>query len=155
GSNDIALRTELAAKVFAHTAAYDAAIAAYFDRMSQEADAGWPSTLRLHQHQVQSLRYGENPDQPAALYAEGNAPAGSLPQLRQLHGKELSFNNLLDVEASVMAVSAFAGGQPACVIVKHTTPCGVAVGESYVEAYRRALSGDPVSAFGGIVAVNG
>jgi phosphoribosylaminoimidazolecarboxamide formyltransferase/IMP cyclohydrolase len=105
---------------------------------------------------VQSLRYGENPDQPAAFYAESGAPAGSLPYLRQLHGKELSFNNLLDVEATVTAVSAWHGeNTSACVIVKHTTPCGLALAETAHEAWARALACDPVSAFGGIVAFNG
>jgi phosphoribosylaminoimidazolecarboxamide formyltransferase/IMP cyclohydrolase len=110
--------------------------------------------MRLDLTRVQSLRYGENPDQPGAFYAESAPPPGSLPQLKQLLGKELSFNNLLDVDAAVSAASAFTDSEPACVIVKHTTPCGVAIAESAVEAYRKALSGDPVSAFGGIVAVN-
>src|SRR5690606_22500562 len=155
GTRVAELRRELAAKVFAHTAAYDAAIAAYFARAgaAKESDE-WPATMRVDLRLVQSLRYGENPDQPAAFYAETSPPAGSLPQLRQLHGKELSFNNLLDVEAAVTAVSAFTDGEPACVIVKHTTPCGVAIADSAAEAYRRALATDPVSAFGGIVAVN-
>jgi phosphoribosylaminoimidazolecarboxamide formyltransferase/IMP cyclohydrolase len=157
GRDDAALRTELAGKVFAHTAAYDGAIAAYFGRAARalEEDPVWSATMQLDLTRVQALRYGENPDQAASFYAEAAPPAGSLPHMRQLHGKELSFNNLLDVEAAVSAASAFAGGQPACVIVKHTTPCGVAVADSSLEAYRRALSGDPVSAFGGIVAVNG
>ncbi|MGH7465517.1 MAG: bifunctional phosphoribosylaminoimidazolecarboxamide formyltransferase/IMP cyclohydrolase, partial [Longimicrobiales bacterium] len=161
GRDAATLRRELAGKVFAHTAAYDAAIAAYFTRFTHGADGhdgaqgGWPAAMRLDLTRVQSLRYGENPDQPAAFYAEAAPPAGSVPQLNQLHGRELSFNNLLDIEAGVAAVSAFGAAQAACVIVKHTTPCGVAVADSIVEAYRRALSGDPVSAFGGIVAVNG
>ncbi|HEX6307875.1 MAG TPA: bifunctional phosphoribosylaminoimidazolecarboxamide formyltransferase/IMP cyclohydrolase [Longimicrobiales bacterium] len=156
GADAASLRRELAAKVFAHTARYDAAIAAYFRHfMPAGGDEEWPAAMRLDLARVQTLRYGENPDQAAAFYAEADAPPGSLPHLRQLHGKELSFNNLLDVEAAVTAVSAFADGGPACVIVKHTTPCGVAVATSVVEAYRNALAGDPVSAFGGIVAVNG
>ena len=154
GDDAASLRRELAGKVFAHTAAYDAAIASYFSRFNDDGAAEWPSSLNLQLTRVQSLRYGENPDQEASFYAEAAPPAGSLPDLHQLHGKELSFNNLLDVEAAVAAASAFPAGQPACVIVKHTTPCGVAVAESAAEAYRRALSGDPVSAFGGIVAVN-
>jgi phosphoribosylaminoimidazolecarboxamide formyltransferase/IMP cyclohydrolase len=149
-----ALRRELAGKVFAHTAAYDAAIAAYFARFTVQGAGEWPPAMSLDLTRVQALRYGENPDQPASFYAESAPPAGSLPHLKQLHGKELSFNNLLDIEAAVMAASAFADGEPACVIVKHTTPCGVAVADSAIEAYRRALAGDPVSAFGGIVAVN-
>ncbi|HEX2167722.1 MAG TPA: bifunctional phosphoribosylaminoimidazolecarboxamide formyltransferase/IMP cyclohydrolase [Longimicrobiales bacterium] len=155
GGELVDLRRELAGKVFAHTAAYDAAIAGYFARAAGGGAGEWPASLRLDLSRVQSLRYGENPDQAASFYAEADAPAGSLPHLRQLHGKELSFNNLLDVEAAVTAATAFAGEQPACVIVKHTTPCGVAVAGSHLEAYRKALSGDPVSAFGGIVAVNG
>ncbi|HUF50570.1 MAG TPA: bifunctional phosphoribosylaminoimidazolecarboxamide formyltransferase/IMP cyclohydrolase, partial [Longimicrobiales bacterium] len=152
------LRRELAEKVFAHTARYDAAIADYFARFAgdaQAAPAQAPSALHLDLRLVQPLRYGENPDQSAAFYSEPNAPPGSLPQLRQLHGKELSFNNLLDVEAAVAAASAWADEDVAsCVIIKHTTPCGVAIAASAVDAYRSALSCDPVSAFGGIVAFN-
>jgi phosphoribosylaminoimidazolecarboxamide formyltransferase / IMP cyclohydrolase len=104
---------------------------------------------------VQDLRYGENPDQPAAFYADSDAPLGSLPELEQLHGKELSFNNLVDIDGAVMAVSAWADSdRAACAILKHTTPCGIALGEDAEDAYRRALETDPVSAFGGIVALN-
>lgn len=157
GGDRASLQRELAGKVFAHTATYDAAIAAYFDRFTEGADGAgeWPTAMRLDLTRVQSLRYGENPDQAASFYAEAGAPAGSIPHLKQLHGKELSFNNLLDVEAAVSAASAFTDASAACVIVKHTTPCGVAVADSQVDAYTRALAGDPVSAFGGIVAVNG
>jgi len=156
GDLSLELRRELALKVFRHTAAYDASIAAYFGTVMEQSDgaaATFPEERTLRLRRVQGLRYGENPDQPAAFYAEEGAPAGSLPDLRQLHGKELSFNNLLDVEAAVSAASAWAGGvQPACVIVKHTTPCGVAVADSAEAAWRHALACDPVSAFGGIVA---
>ncbi|MEX1182908.1 MAG: bifunctional phosphoribosylaminoimidazolecarboxamide formyltransferase/IMP cyclohydrolase [Gemmatimonadota bacterium] len=178
---DITLRRELARKVFAHTGRYDTAIAEYFARFEGGAEQGsdaavvdaaavadgsaaksrdsrggsLPDSLRIDLRRVQPLRYGENPDQPAAFYVESDAPAGSLPALRQLHGKELSFNNLLDVEAAATAVSAWADDAvAACVIVKHTTPCGVAIADSQAEAWRRALAGDPVSAFGGIVALN-
>jgi phosphoribosylaminoimidazolecarboxamide formyltransferase / IMP cyclohydrolase len=158
GSPHAALRQELARKVFAHTARYDAAIAAYFDTFAEQADdsaAALPATIELSLTQLQSLRYGENPDQQAAFYAEVAPPAGSLPQLRQLHGRELSFNNLLDVDAAVSAISAWAAEErPACVIIKHTTPCGIAIGGTPDDAWRRALAGDPVSAFGGIVAFN-
>ncbi len=161
-------RVALAAKVFAHTAAYDAAITTYMDRWAagegrvtalrrgEDTPAvAWPGTLVLPYRHMQALRYGENPDQPAAFYGEPDAPAGSLPRLEQLNGRELSFNNLLDVDAAVMAVSAWHGeDRPACVIVKHTTPCGVALGSSAGDAYARALACDPVSAFGGIVAFN-
>ncbi|CAN5864124.1 bifunctional phosphoribosylaminoimidazolecarboxamide formyltransferase/IMP cyclohydrolase [soil metagenome] len=159
---DSTLRRELARKVFDHTARYDAAIAGYFARFSGDSDSAneasdpaLPDTVMLRLDRVQSLRYGENPDQKAAFYATGEAPAGSLPRLRQLHGKELSFNNLLDVEAATTAASAWAGDPvSACIIIKHTTPCGVAVAENAVDAYRLALAADPVSAFGGIVAFN-
>lgn len=177
-------RRSLAAKVFRHTASYDRAIAEYFASLdgeegtsaavsqTSEGDvparganaftpegeidgAGFPDTLALRLTRVQALRYGENPDQPAAFYAEADAPRGALPDLRQLHGKELSFNNLLDVEAAVTAISAWHdANRVACVIIKHTTPCGVALADSTESAYERALACDPVSAFGGIVAFN-
>ena len=153
----VELRRELAQKVFAHTARYDAAIAQYFQAAAAAAPArpvfGESSQLSLRL--VQQLRYGENPDQQAAFYAEQGARPGGLPDLRQLHGKELSFNNLLDIEAGAAAVSAWhADARAACVIIKHTTPCGVALADSIVTAYQRALACDPVSAFGGIVACN-
>jgi len=165
---DDALRLELARKVFAHTSAYDAAIAAYLAGQGQDDNRGrqsvatagfeWPDRLELRLSKVQDLRYGENPDQPAAFYAAEGAAAGTLPHMRQLQGKELSFNNLMDVDAAVLAVSPWAGeaeqGRVACAILKHTTPCGLALGGSAEEAYRRALSSDPTSAFGGIVALN-
>jgi phosphoribosylaminoimidazolecarboxamide formyltransferase / IMP cyclohydrolase len=154
---DATLHQRLAAKVFSHTARYDSAIADYFARFDADVtdNDDLPATLTLQLARVQDLRYGENPDQAAAFYAETAAPAGSLPNLRQLHGKELSFNNLLDVDAAVTAVSAWADDPLACcVIIKHTTPCGLAVGTTALEAYERALAGDPVSAFGGIVAFN-
>lgn len=171
-----ALRVHLARKVFAHTSAYDAAIAAYLARAAGEApepaaaespeaapgtaagkgeDGQFPETLVLRLSKVQDLRYGENPDQGAAFYADADAPQDSLPEFEQLHGKELSFNNLLDLDAALLAVSAWYGDErAACVIIKHTTPCGVALGANAEDAYRRALEGDPVSAFGGIVAFN-
>jgi phosphoribosylaminoimidazolecarboxamide formyltransferase/IMP cyclohydrolase len=108
--------------------------------------------LRLDK--VQDLRYGENPDQPAAFYADANGGSG-LPAMRQLHGKELSFNNLIDVDAALLAVSAWEGtGLAACAVIKHTTPCGIAVGAEPAEAYRKALATDPTSAFGSVIAFN-
>ncbi|HEY0303546.1 MAG TPA: bifunctional phosphoribosylaminoimidazolecarboxamide formyltransferase/IMP cyclohydrolase [Longimicrobiales bacterium] len=157
GNPPLELRRELARKVFDHTATYDRAITAYFDRHAAPAEtaADFPPSLTLQLTRVQSLRYGENPDQPAAFYAESGAPADALPSLEQLHGKELSFNNILDVEAGVMAVSAWSDEpDAACVIIKHTTPCGLALGKTVEEAYEKALECDPVSAFGGIVAFN-
>ena len=156
------LRRELAAKVYAHTSSYDAAIADYLRRQLREAqaagagsDAGadaFPAEVSLSLRKVQDLRYGENPDQRAAFYAEAGA-SGGLPGMRQLHGKELSFNNLLDVDAAVLAVSAWSGDElAACAVIKHTTPCGIAVGADAPEAYRKALSTDPTSAFGSVIA---
>jgi phosphoribosylaminoimidazolecarboxamide formyltransferase/IMP cyclohydrolase len=142
------LRRELAAKAFTHTAAYDAAVGAY---LSGSNGGGLPPTLVMVLERQQALRYGENPHQKAAFYVTGEP--GGLGALHQLHGKELSFNNLLDVDAAVMAVSAWER-QVACVIIKHTTPCGVALGTNAEEAYRRALSTDPVSAFGSVVGLN-
>ena len=151
----IDLRRELARKVFDHTARYDAAIAEYFASFESDGSPDPANALHLNLQLVQSLRYGENPDQSAAFYRETTPPPGSLPELQQLHGKELSFNNLLDVEAAVTAASAWADADVAsCVIIKHTTPCGVAIGDTAVDAYRAALAADPVSAFGGIVAFN-
>jgi len=151
-----ALRRELSVKVFAHTSAYDAAIAGYLGGVGKEptpADA-LPDALELRLEKVQDLRYGENPDQPAAFYRDASA-GGGLPAMRQLGGKELSFNNLIDVDAALLAVSAWAGeGLAACAIIKHTTPCGIAVGADPAEAYAKALATDPTSAFGSVIAFN-
>lgn len=153
---DLQLRRELAHKVFAHTARYDSAIAQYFaTKTAPEGHSELPDAMSIQLQQIQSLRYGENPDQPAAFYAEAGAPADALPSLQQLHGKELSFNNILDIEAGVQAVSAWhADAHHACVIIKHTTPCGVALADTAERAYEKAMECDPVSAFGGIVAYN-
>ncbi|HSU14380.1 bifunctional phosphoribosylaminoimidazolecarboxamide formyltransferase/IMP cyclohydrolase [Longimicrobium sp.] len=151
-----ALRRELAVKVYAHTSAYDAAITAYLGGVGKTAPAApaLPDAMELRLEKVQDLRYGENPDQPAAFYRESSA-TGGLPAMRQLHGKELSFNNLIDVDAALLAVSAWEGsGLAACAIIKHTTPCGIAVGADPAEAYRKALSTDPTSAFGSVIAFN-
>jgi phosphoribosylaminoimidazolecarboxamide formyltransferase/IMP cyclohydrolase len=145
-------RQALAAKVFAHTAAYDAAILGYLSR-SQES---LPPTLSLVLERHQALRYGENPHQRAALYVTGEP---GMRDLQQLHGKELSFNNLLDVDAAVMAVAPWGGARAkdaraACVIIKHTTPCGIALGRNAADAYQRALATDKTSAFGSVIAFN-
>jgi phosphoribosylaminoimidazolecarboxamide formyltransferase / IMP cyclohydrolase len=156
------IRRELAAKVYAHTSDYDRAITEYLARsLAETSDAAdgasadaFPPSISLSLRKVQDLRYGENPDQPAAFYRD-TASTGGLDALRQLHGKELSFNNLLDVEGALQAVSAWEGsGLAACAIVKHTTPCGIAVGADAAEAYRKALSTDPTSAFGSVIAFN-
>ena len=151
------LRRELAAKVFRHTNAYDGAIADYLEGQDGAA-AGSESELgerfRLSLRRKQSLRYGENPDQKAAFYWYPGEPVG-LAGLEQLHGKELSYNNYLDLDGALLALAPFAfSRRPVVAIIKHTTPCGLAVGGSVVEAYQKALRTDPVSAFGSVIAVN-
>jgi phosphoribosylaminoimidazolecarboxamide formyltransferase/IMP cyclohydrolase len=141
------VRRELAAKVFAHTADYDTAIARYLTPMED----GLPRRMGLSLERLQVLRYGENPDQRAALYV--TEEARGLRDLRQRHGKELSFNNLLDVDAAAWAVGCWPS-RPACCLVKHTTPCGLAVAGTAAEAFSRARATDPVSAFGSVVAFN-
>ena len=144
--DDLDLRRLLAGKAFAHTAAYDAAIAAWFAEQRSEK---FPEQVTVSFQRAQSLRYGENPGQSAAFYVER---AGSgLASLRQHGGKELSFNNLLDLEGALLATDPFVD-EAACAIVKHTTPCGLATGTDALDAYRKALACDPVSAFGGAVA---
>jgi phosphoribosylaminoimidazolecarboxamide formyltransferase/IMP cyclohydrolase len=146
-----ALRGELATKVFRHTAAYDAAIGAYLDGAAPTDVL--PASIVLQLDLVQSLRYGENPGQRAAFYR--GPEGGGLTTLEQLQGKELSFNNLLDLDAAVTALGPWhAAGRPACVIIKHTTPCGIALGRDPAVAYRRALATDPTSAFGSVIGFN-
>jgi phosphoribosylaminoimidazolecarboxamide formyltransferase/IMP cyclohydrolase len=145
-AGSLELRRELAAKVYAHTAAYDSAIAAWF--AAQRGDR-FPERLTLAFERQQPLRYGENPEQRAAFYVE-EAGAG-LAGLVQRGGKELSFNNLLDLEGALLAIDAFEG-ECAVAIVKHTTPCGLATGSTAADAYSKALACDPVSAFGSVIA---
>ncbi|HEY8342754.1 MAG TPA: bifunctional phosphoribosylaminoimidazolecarboxamide formyltransferase/IMP cyclohydrolase [Calditerricola sp.] len=149
GEVDLETRRRLAAKAFRHTAAYDAAVARYLTKRAGEA---WPETLTLSFEKVQDLRYGENPHQGAAFYRTPDRVSGTLATAEQLHGKELSYNNLLDADAALAVVQEFA--EPAVVVVKHTNPCGVGTGQSLLEAWRRAYEADPVSIFGGIVAAN-
>jgi phosphoribosylaminoimidazolecarboxamide formyltransferase/IMP cyclohydrolase len=141
------IRREFAAKVFTHTSDYDAAVAAYLT----PGEEGLPRRLGVAMERVQPLRYGENPAQRAALYVT-EEPRG-MRDLTQRQGKELSFNNLLDVDAGMWAVACWTN-RPACAIIKHTTPCGIAVAPLAVEAFRRARATDPVSAFGSVVAFN-
>jgi phosphoribosylaminoimidazolecarboxamide formyltransferase/IMP cyclohydrolase len=148
GATTAALRRRLAAAAYARTGAYDAAISRWF--AAQNGDA-WPTRLVLAGERREVLRYGENPHQSAAFYAGGAARPG-VATARQLQGKELSYNNYNDTDAAFEAVAEFA--DPACVVVKHANPCGVARGATPREAYLRALACDPVSAFGGIVALN-
>ena len=147
-------RLRLAAKVFAHTAAYDGAVAAFLstERSPAVGHHALPRYLSVALERVSSLRYGENPHQSAALYRERNAPPTSLCAADQLAGKELSFNNYLDLNSAIEAIRDFE--EPAAVVVKHGNPCGLAVAATLTDAYRLAREGDPVSAFGGVVALN-
>ena len=147
GGTSIGLRRRLAAAAYARTAAYDAAIAAWF---AQQADDPLPGRLAFSGTKHLALRYGENPHQHAALYLSGARPGAA--QARQLQGKSLSYNNINDTDAAFECVAEFA--EPAVVIVKHANPCGVAIGTSLADAWTRALACDPQSAFGGIIAVN-
>jgi phosphoribosylaminoimidazolecarboxamide formyltransferase/IMP cyclohydrolase len=147
GATSLALRRRLAAAAYARTAAYDAAIAAWF---AQQAGAAFPERLTLSATLKQSLRYGENPHQAAALYVSGTRPG--VAHARQIQGKELSYNNINDTDAAFECVAEFE--QPAVVIVKHANPCGVAVAADLASAWEAALRCDPVSAFGGIIACN-
>jgi phosphoribosylaminoimidazolecarboxamide formyltransferase / IMP cyclohydrolase len=156
GSLSLATKWRLAQKAFATTAAYDSAIASTLERVNpdsfqlhSESDA-FPSTLRFSFHKVLDLRYGENPHQKAAMYSDGSG-AGVANAL-QLQGKELSFNNIVDLQAAWDVAQEFE--EPVCAIIKHTNPCGTATGKTLAEAYSRALECDPVSAFGGVIGVN-
>jgi phosphoribosylaminoimidazolecarboxamide formyltransferase/IMP cyclohydrolase len=150
GALSLATRERLAAAAFARTAAYDHTISAYFS--SRAESETFPAALDLHLQRRQPLRYGENPHQRAAFYVEPDAPASSLARAEVLHGKELSYNNLLDLDSVLNLVREF--GEPAAVVVKHSNPCGAAVAASLVEAFRKAYEGDPLSAFGGILGFN-
>jgi phosphoribosylaminoimidazolecarboxamide formyltransferase/IMP cyclohydrolase len=152
GTTSLDLRKRLAAKAFAATATYDAMIASWFAFADQQQL--FPQTLPTILQSPTPLRYGENPHQQAALYGHAGPSAKGIAQARQVQGKELSYNNYNDADAALELVSEFRDGDPACVIVKHANPCGVAVAATLLEAYQAALACDPVSAFGGIVAVN-
>ena len=144
----------LAQKAFATTAAYDSAIASTLERVGGDfevrAAKGFPQNLRLMFHKVMDLRYGENPHQKAAMYADGSG--NGVAHARQLQGKELSYNNIVDLQAAWDLAQEF--DEPVCAIIKHTNPCGTATGKTLAEAYVRALECDPVSAFGGVIGVN-
>jgi phosphoribosylaminoimidazolecarboxamide formyltransferase/IMP cyclohydrolase len=149
GRLSLSTRKRLATKAFACTARYDAAIATWF---SQRTYDGFPPTQNDSYEKVSDLRYGENPHQQAAFYARVGSPTHLLDGVRQLHGKELSFNNLLDLSSARELVEDFDG--PACAIVKHNNPCGAAIAETPQLAYERAFACDPQSAYGGVIAVN-
>jgi len=147
GEVPLEIRRRLAQKAFQHVAAYDAAIAGYL-----RVEGGFPQELVLSFRKLADLRYGENPHQRAAFYADERPLPPSLALARKLGGKELSYNNILDLDSALAVAREFA--EPACAIIKHNNPCGLAVHPDLAEAYKRALAGDPVAAFGGVVALN-
>ncbi|MFD0826105.1 bifunctional phosphoribosylaminoimidazolecarboxamide formyltransferase/IMP cyclohydrolase [Neobacillus sp. M.A.Huq-85] len=149
GQTKLETRVKLAAKVFRHTAAYDALIAQYMTDLAQEET---PENLTVTYELKQSLRYGENPHQKAAFYKKPLGSAFSIANSKQLHGKELSYNNINDADAALQIVKEFS--EPAAVAVKHMNPCGVGTGKTAYEAFEKAFAADPVSIFGGIIAFN-
>lgn len=153
GTTGAQTRYELAVKAFAHTAGYDGAIANYLSAINGDGEKlSFPNHLQLQYHKSEDMRYGENPHQRAAFYVENASTSGSIASARQLQGKALSFNNIADTDAALECVKQF--DEPACVIVKHTNPCGVAIADTPLSAYERAYATDPESAFGGIIALN-
>ena len=150
-----ATRFNLAKKAFTHTAQYDGAISNYLTALNANGEReSFGEQLTLQFSRAQICRYGENPHQAGAFYVEAHAPAGTVASARQLQGKELSYNNIADTDAALECVKLF-DAAPACVIVKHANPCGVAYGANLLDAYNRAYQTDPESAFGGIIAFNG
>ncbi|HUX29257.1 MAG TPA: bifunctional phosphoribosylaminoimidazolecarboxamide formyltransferase/IMP cyclohydrolase [Thiobacillus sp.] len=150
-----ATRFNLAKKAFTHTAQYDGHISNYLTALNEAGEReAFGEQLTLQFSRAQTCRYGENPHQAGAFYVEANAPAGTIATARQIQGKELSYNNIADTDAALECVKLF-DAAPACVIVKHANPCGVAYGASLLDAYNRAYQTDPESAFGGIIAFNG
>ena len=144
------LRKELAEEAFRHTSEYDAAICTYFAK-TLAPETEYPEEKVIFLEKVQDLRYGENPHQTAAFYRDKES-VGGVASAKQLHGKELSFNNIVDIEAAYRIVSEFE--MPAAAIIKHTNPCGTGIGETIEQAYKKAYEADPVSAFGGIIGLN-
>ncbi|MDH3037388.1 bifunctional phosphoribosylaminoimidazolecarboxamide formyltransferase/IMP cyclohydrolase [Streptomyces sp. TRM75561] len=150
GGFDLATRKRLAAEAFQHTAAYDVAVASWFaSEYAPVDDSQFPDFLGATWERKNTLRYGENPHQPAALYVSGT---GGLAEAEQMHGKEMSYNNYTDTDAALRA--AYDHDAPAVAIIKHANPCGIAVGADVAEAHRKAHACDPLSAFGGVIAVN-
>ncbi|MBM9619834.1 bifunctional phosphoribosylaminoimidazolecarboxamide formyltransferase/IMP cyclohydrolase [Streptomyces zhihengii] len=150
GGFDLSARKRLAAEAFQHTAAYDVAVASWFASSYAAADeSGFPDFLGATWERENVLRYGENPHQPAALYTSGT---GGLARAEQLHGKEMSYNNYTDTDAARRA--AYDHAEPCVAIIKHANPCGIAIGADVAEAHRKAHACDPLSAFGGVIAVN-
>jgi phosphoribosylaminoimidazolecarboxamide formyltransferase/IMP cyclohydrolase len=151
GATPLALRRRLAADAYAHTAAYDAAVASWF-AFADQGEA-FPAVLPLAMKRAETLRYGENPHQAAALYLPQTGASG-VAAARQVQGKALSYNNLNDADGALELIAEFRDAGPACAIIKHANPCGVATGATLAAAYEAAFQCDPVSAFGGIIAVN-
>ena len=154
GGTTLALRRRLAAEAFVHTATYDVHVASYVGNVVTDTSGGtgFPAWIGATWDRAAVLRYGENPHQRAALYTSGFAPEGGLAQARQLHGKEMSYNNYVDADAARRAVYDF--DEPSVAVVKHANPCGIAVGADVAEAHRKAHACDPVSAYGGVIATN-
>ena len=152
GATSLDTRFNLAIKAYEHTAAYDGAIANHFGKLVPGGSANFARTFNAQFHKVQEMRYGENPHQQAAFYVEANPAEAGIATTRQLQGKELSYNNVADTDAALECVKNFEA--PACVIVKHANPCGVAVADDIGRAYDLAFATDPESAFGGIIAFN-
>lgn len=150
GCTSLQLRRKLAGEAFAHTARYDRAIASYFS--GETAEGPFPGTIALMLHRKTVLRYGENPHQQAALYASEEGGTANVVGARQLHGKELSYNNILDLDSALAIVRDFT--DPAAVVIKHNNPCGAAMADSLAEALRQAMAGDPLSAFGSVLGLN-
>jgi phosphoribosylaminoimidazolecarboxamide formyltransferase/IMP cyclohydrolase len=150
GGLSLTTRERLAGAAFARTAAYDRVISAYF--AGRAGPEMFPDALNLRLERRQSLRYGENPHQQAAFYVESGAPPSCIASAEVLHGKELSYNNLLDLDSALNLIREFL--DPAAVVIKHNNPCGAAVASTLVEAFRKAYEGDPLSAFGGILGFN-
>ncbi len=154
GSVNDATRFNLAVKTFEHTAQYDGAIANYLGTIQEDGNkADFARTFNVQFKQQQVMRYGENPHQKAAFYVDNQQTPGSIAAAKQIQGKELSYNNIADTDAALECVKQF-DDAPACVIVKHANPCGVAIGESILDAYNSAYKTDPESSFGGIIAFN-
>jgi phosphoribosylaminoimidazolecarboxamide formyltransferase/IMP cyclohydrolase len=154
GGLNQAFRFKLAVKAFEHTSNYDGNIANYLGKINAEdgSKSLFPQTINLQYHQIQTMRYGENPHQNAAFFVEDNVTDACIATATQLQGKELSYNNIGDTDAALECVKQFE--KPACVIVKHANPCGVAVQNNILDAYNQAFKTDPESAFGGIIAFN-
>jgi len=152
GATTLATRFDLAIKAYEHTAAYDGAIANHFGALVPGGSAAFPRTFNMQFHKVQEMRYGENPHQQAAFYVEAHPAEAGIATASQVQGKELSYNNVADTDAALECVKNF--DRPACVIVKHANPCGVAVADTIGKAYQLAFATDPESAFGGIIAFN-